>query len=150
MYVTPETSICLSLTLICDRRDQWVDAVLSMKNPPQTISTSYADHEQTGTWLISFHTHLFCSRFHNLSSPNFICETGLQQLRTTWWVEKFLFYLPRFARVAGRGQDFLFSLECLIWSPADRRSWCLSSLRGRQRWCRRLGPGKSDRKPLLQ
>ena len=54
MYVTPKASFIYLLTLMYDWHEQWVDAVLSMENPPQAISTSYADHEQTGTYLISF------------------------------------------------------------------------------------------------
>jgi len=70
MYVTPETPFIYLLALMYNWHEQWVDAVLSMDNPPQAISTSYADHEQTGTWLISFRISLN-SRTINLSQSQF-------------------------------------------------------------------------------
>lgn len=89
-----------------DLRDQWVDAVLSMKNPPQAISTSYADHEQTGTYLTLSQAHISTHNSVNPYSSYLVCETSLQQLRAAWFVKKFS-YFP-----AGRGRGFGFSLQC--------------------------------------
>jgi len=53
MYATPKTPFVYLLTSMYNWHEQWVDAVLGMENPPQAISTSYANHEQTGKWMIS-------------------------------------------------------------------------------------------------
>ena len=114
MYVTPETSFIYPSTLMYDWHEQWVDAVLSMENPPQAISTSYADHEQTGTWLISFQTFLN-SRPINFPQSQFRTRSASA-------------IVSRSLVSGGPGssavnETLIFSLRCSIW-------WWLIGARG--------------------
>ena len=62
---------------------QWLDYVLSQPNPPQSISTSYGDHEQTGQYIYLFYAALFTT---HMTSPRELCSPCMCRICSTWCV----------------------------------------------------------------
>ena len=53
-YLTVRSSLLTLREFTKESTKQWLDFALAQENPPQTISTSYGDDEQTGTAYNSF------------------------------------------------------------------------------------------------